>query len=606
MHIPDGYLSPSTCAGLCAGAAPFWYVALRRVRKQLHSRTIPLLGMFAAFSFVVMMFNLPLPGGTTGHAVGIGMATVVAGPWVSMLAVSIALLIQALFFGDGGISTYGANCFNMAIVGSLVTYGVYRALSSGADITSRRRVFAAGIAGYVAINIAALFAAIEFGIQPILFHDASGTPLYAPYPLSISIPAMMVGHLTFAGLAELVLSAGVVAYLQRADPELLRRKREKRPVGWVWIGLAVALVLTPLGILAVGGAWGEWRASSFSDVTGRAQIAAASSHIAPPAHAPSGLEKLSTLWKAPFADYAPRFIGNAYLAYFVAALIGVALIFVCVMLLRVLMPRRRRTTFLERTVRGLADALEEAMFAENFAEARARRPRFDPRVNLAGFAALLIVTISLHNLWVLLGLFALAAVAAVSVSVSLSARLWIAVLAFTGLIAIPALFLVPGKPLWSVFGFAVSQQGLRSAAYLIFRAETAATLSLLLIVCTPWNRLLRALRLFRVPMVAVMLLEAAYRFLFLLLDTAQNMFEARSTRLVGDLDAADQRRLAAASVGVLLDKTLLFSGEVHCAMQARGFRGEAMLVDDFELRKRDWLQLGACFALACAAIWFGR
>src|ERR1700720_2873547 len=100
MHIPDGYLSPATCTALYASSAPFWYVALQRVKKTLHTRLIPLLSLFAAFSFVIMMFNLPLPGGTTGHAVGIGIATIVLGPWASILAISIALIIQAVFFGD--------------------------------------------------------------------------------------------------------------------------------------------------------------------------------------------------------------------------------------------------------------------------------------------------------------------------------------------------------------------------------------------------------------------------------------------------------------------------------------------------------------------------
>ena len=106
MHIPDGYLSPATCAAMYAGAAPFWYVALRRVRRLLHARIVPLLSVFAAFSFVIMMFNLPLPGGTTGHAVGMGIAAIVLGPWASMLAISMALAIQAIFFGDGGITAY--------------------------------------------------------------------------------------------------------------------------------------------------------------------------------------------------------------------------------------------------------------------------------------------------------------------------------------------------------------------------------------------------------------------------------------------------------------------------------------------------------------------
>src|SRR5277367_535178 len=305
MHIPDGYLSPATCTALYASSAPFWYVALQRVKKTLHTRLVPLLSLFAAFSFVIMMFNLPLPGGTTGHAVGMGVASIVLGPWASIVAISIALLIQAVFFGDGGITAIGANCFNMAIMGSLVAYSTYRVLSRGAEIGSRRRVFAAGIAGYAAINVAALCAAIEFGIQPALFHDASGAPLYAPYGLGVSIPAMLIGHLTFAGFAELILTSGLVAWLQKADPGLLRLTapdapdcedpglpRETRPL-WpaarkLWLGLGVLLILTPLGILAVGSAWGEWSARSFSDPQSRNQIAAASLDHTPPSQPPRG------------------------------------------------------------------------------------------------------------------------------------------------------------------------------------------------------------------------------------------------------------------------------------------------------------------------------
>src|ERR1035441_1312951 len=182
MHIPDGYLSPATCASPAAAAAPFWYIALQRVKSALHARLIPLISLFAAFSFVVMMFNLPLPGGTTGHAVGLSIASIVLGPWASILAISIALFIQAVFFGDGGITTFGANSFNMAVTGSLVAYFTYRAFSGKSAIVSRRRVIGAGIAGYLSINVAALLAAVELGIQPMLFRDASGAPLYAPYP----------------------------------------------------------------------------------------------------------------------------------------------------------------------------------------------------------------------------------------------------------------------------------------------------------------------------------------------------------------------------------------------------------------------------------------
>src|SRR5580700_6835488 len=158
MHIPDGYLSPSTCIALFGAASPFWWVALNRVKRMLNTRMIPLLSVFSAFAFVIMMFNLPLPGGTTGHAVGMGLASIVLGPWASIVAISVALAIQAVFFGDGGITAIGANCFNMAIVGSLVAYAAYRVLCRGAAIGSRRRVLAAGLAGYAGINMAALCA----------------------------------------------------------------------------------------------------------------------------------------------------------------------------------------------------------------------------------------------------------------------------------------------------------------------------------------------------------------------------------------------------------------------------------------------------------------
>lgn len=347
MHIPDGYLSPSTCATLYAAAAAGWYSALRRIKRVLFTRVIPLISVFAAFSFVVMMFNLPLPGGTTGHALGVTIAAIVLGPSGAILALSIAIAIQALFFGDGGISTLGANCFNMAIAGSLVAYGVYRLIAQGAALSSRRRVVAAAIAGYMAVNASALLAAIEFGIQPMLFHDASGTPLYAPYRLGIAVPAMMIGHLTFAGIAEAVISAGLVAYLQAADPGLLRDtsglkdedlKSTLRPATTsfrrLWIAVAVLMLLTPLGILAAGTAWGEWTATEI------AKGAASKS-----AEVPAGLERLSTLWTAPFPAYAPTFVHSRSFGYLLSAMFGVGLLLALSLISRALMGRHRRKEF---------------------------------------------------------------------------------------------------------------------------------------------------------------------------------------------------------------------------------------------------------------------
>src|SRR5262245_60932936 len=231
MHIPDGYLSPATCATFYAASVPVWVTAGRRVRKVVRSRYVPLIAIGAAYAFLVMMFNIPVPDGTTAHAVGAVLIAVLLGPWAAVIAVSIALAIQALFFGDGGVLAYGANVFNMAFVMPVVGYGVYRLVAGWAPLTARRRVVAAGLGGYVGINAAALCAAVQFGVQPVLFHTADGTPLYAPFPLAQTIPAMMLAHLLVAGPVEGALTAGVVAYLQRANLPILRINHPGVPDG---------------------------------------------------------------------------------------------------------------------------------------------------------------------------------------------------------------------------------------------------------------------------------------------------------------------------------------------------------------------------------------
>ncbi|HFQ81888.1 MAG TPA: cobalt transporter CbiM [Desulfobacterales bacterium] len=216
MHIPDGYLSPSTCAVMYAASAPVWYWSAKKVSKTLTARMVPLLSIFAAFSFVVMMFNVPVPGGTTAHAVGGTLMAIILGPWAAAIGVSTALLVQAVFFGDGGILSYGANCFNMAIVLPFVGYFIYRLTSRGAAAGSGRHWLAIALGSYAGINAAALCAAIELGIQPLLFHTANGTPLYCPYNLSQTIPAMMIAHLTIAGIAEVIATEGVLAFTRHS------------------------------------------------------------------------------------------------------------------------------------------------------------------------------------------------------------------------------------------------------------------------------------------------------------------------------------------------------------------------------------------------------
>jgi cobalt/nickel transport system permease protein len=222
MHIPDGYLSPIVSIGLGVATVPAWATATNRVQKVLSDRTIPLLAVFSAMSFTIMMFNVPVPGGTTAHGVGGTLIAIVLGPWAASIAVSVALIIQALFFGDGGVLAIFANCLNMAFILPFVGYGVYRLLAGRSPILSQRRVWAAGIGAYVGISVSALAVGIQLGIEPILFSQ-NGHALYSPYGLDAAIPAMLIAHLFGASIVEALITALGVAWIQSRHPEYLTR-----------------------------------------------------------------------------------------------------------------------------------------------------------------------------------------------------------------------------------------------------------------------------------------------------------------------------------------------------------------------------------------------
>ena len=322
MHIPDGYISPQTAGGLWALMVPAWYTAGYKVKRALSARQAPLVAIGAAFSFVIMMFNIPLPGGTSGHAVGGTLVAVVLGPWAAVIALSVALVIQAIFFGDGGILAIGANCFNMAFALPVTGYLVYRLLAAGSPAVSSRRWLAAGVGGYVGINVAAFLTAVEVGLQGDLFHAADGSALYSPYGLSQAIPAMMISHLLVVGLVEAAVTALAVAFLQRTDPGLLgsyagqataaRGGFRLRPL---ITGIILLLVFVPLGLLATGTAWGEWSPEEIRSEFG---------------FVPGGMERFAGFWRGVLPDYALPGSGEGFWAsapgYIVSGAVGLAVI----------------------------------------------------------------------------------------------------------------------------------------------------------------------------------------------------------------------------------------------------------------------------------------
>lgn len=213
MHIPDGYLGPQTYGSMFTVMVPLWAKAYSSMKKKVKEETIPLIAIGASFSFVIMMFNIPIPGGTTGHAVGSVLLSVLFGPWTALILTSIVLIIQALIFGDGGITAIGANCFNMAFAMPFVGYFIYRLIRGKTPISSKRSLIGAGVGSYIGLNIAALLTALELGIQPIISKDSQGLPLYCPYPLKVTIPAMMIEHLLLFGIVEAVVTVLVLYYL---------------------------------------------------------------------------------------------------------------------------------------------------------------------------------------------------------------------------------------------------------------------------------------------------------------------------------------------------------------------------------------------------------
>ncbi|MGA2286725.1 MAG: cobalt transporter CbiM [Dehalococcoidia bacterium] len=298
MHVPDGYLSPLTCGVGYVAATPFWLVASARVKKAVGGRTVPLLAVFSAFTFTIMMFNVPVPGGTTAHAVGATLVAIVLGPWAAVLSTSVALIIQALFFGDGGVTAIGVNCFNMAVALPLTGYLTYRLIAGRSDMLSQRRVVAAAAGSYIGISVAALLVGVELGLQP---HIAStnGIPNYSPYGFGAAVPSMLVAYVFGASFVEACVTALGLAYLQKSFPEILARgqpkivrmRASKRVVSpWIAVAGLTGIAVTALflaGLLAGHGRldrWAglDWAIASWNGVAQTVIVSAAVSALALP------------------------------------------------------------------------------------------------------------------------------------------------------------------------------------------------------------------------------------------------------------------------------------------------------------------------------------
>lgn len=323
MHIPDGYLSPETTLPALVVMAGIWYLAFKKIKLIHNQQLIPSIALCAAFSFVLMMFNVPVAGGSSAHAVGAVLVAILVGPWAAVLAISTTLIIQAFLFGDGGILAIGINCLNMAVIMSFSGYGIYRLISGKAILGSKRNLIAVFVAAYVGINLAALAAGVEMGIQPLLFKAANGTPLYGFYPLTVTVPAMLFAHGVFAGPLDGIISVLAVSYVVKFAPQLMVQQKinlssalshQVRNKTLIWVFVA-AILLSPLGLLASGTAYGEWGTDEVKQILG---------------YVPEGMAHYADKWHALLPDYSLPRLGDGFasqsLGYILSALVGIVVI----------------------------------------------------------------------------------------------------------------------------------------------------------------------------------------------------------------------------------------------------------------------------------------
>jgi cobalt/nickel transport system permease protein len=271
---------------------------------------------------------------------------------------------------------------------------------------------------------------------------------------------------------------------------------------------------------------------------------------------------------------------------------------------------KRRSRFLEKTLSGITQTLERSLFAEAISLQPGFFQSLDPRLKILATLALLIGVGMARNLWVIGAVYLLVVCCAWASAIPADffiRRVWLAVPLFTGMIALPALFLIPGQPLLHLpFGLIVTRPGAQSVLFLLLRVSTSLSLVLLLILTTPWNTVLGALTVLRVPDVFILILGMTFRYIYLLLHIANDMFLSRKSRVIGRMSGSQERHMLAAIGATLLGKSLNMSSEVYLAMVSRGYRGTVVTFKPFRMRRQDWCWAANFAAITVVILYLGR
>jgi cobalt/nickel transport system permease protein len=205
MHIPDGFLSPQTYLPAFALAAGAWAWAGKSLRSRLDETTVPRLAVLTALAYALGLIMVPIPGGTSGHALGIAILALVFGVRQAFLSYSLVLLLQSLMFGAGGITALAVNALAMGLLGSATAVAAFKILKRVNETA------AVAVAAWLSVFISGAAVALVLGIQPLVAQQADGTPLFFPFGLAVTLPAILLPH-AFIGIGEAVLTVLVWRY----------------------------------------------------------------------------------------------------------------------------------------------------------------------------------------------------------------------------------------------------------------------------------------------------------------------------------------------------------------------------------------------------------
>lgn len=207
MHIPDGFLSTRVWAPAWGISIGFLSIFIRKAAAIFKDKMIPLTGVMAAFIFAAQMLNFPVAAGTSGHLLGGVLASVLLGPWIGGVVITVVLIVQCFIFLDGGVTALGANILNMAVVGSAGSFFIYNAIAAAFKYNKTGILMGAAVAAWMSVVLASVLCALELGLSAVV-------------PTSTAVVAMSLVH-SLIGIGEGVITVLIISFILRVRPDII-------------------------------------------------------------------------------------------------------------------------------------------------------------------------------------------------------------------------------------------------------------------------------------------------------------------------------------------------------------------------------------------------